>query len=279
MLKERGLKAVIVTGGGEPTFYPQFNTLVNWLKEKNLKLGLITNGTNDICGKEKVNVWDDFNWIRVSLNFLNGKLREVKVPQIKGDLGFSMVFQKQDPEVFKQVRNVADNLKAKYVRILPDCTLSEADMKKEYDNIHEIVDKLNDNRFFVQDKIPAQAVLPECHQSHLRPFLQATGQVAPCDCFMLNKNENGEAFRELIDKFDVLSDPGNPLSYVDYLEGRYKPNFNPQHDCNGCAFVENNGILQSLVDLKHGKPDAKVEELFDIIGLKPDENVSHKEFI
>ena len=32
-LKTRGLKAVILTGGGEPTSYPQFNELVKYLHE------------------------------------------------------------------------------------------------------------------------------------------------------------------------------------------------------------------------------------------------------
>ena len=39
----RGLKAVILTGGGEPTLYKHFNELVLWLhNEKKLSVGLIT---------------------------------------------------------------------------------------------------------------------------------------------------------------------------------------------------------------------------------------------
>ena len=67
-LKTRVLKAAIVTGGGEPTLYPDFNRLVNWLNGINVETALITNGTNNRCGKEQVNTWDVFSWIRISLN-------------------------------------------------------------------------------------------------------------------------------------------------------------------------------------------------------------------
>ena len=58
-LIERGLRGIIIAGGGEPTTYRDFNKLVNWLKtEKKLSTALITNGTNDRCGNETVNTWD-----------------------------------------------------------------------------------------------------------------------------------------------------------------------------------------------------------------------------
>ncbi len=44
-LKTRGLKAVILTGGGEPTAYKHFNDLVRWLYKEGLQVALISNGS------------------------------------------------------------------------------------------------------------------------------------------------------------------------------------------------------------------------------------------
>ena len=60
----RGLKAVIFTGGGEPTIHPDWNKIVNRLRLYNLKFGLITNG---------IDLWkrnlEMFDWIRISVNY------------------------------------------------------------------------------------------------------------------------------------------------------------------------------------------------------------------
>src|SRR5262249_2250768 len=44
-LARRGLKSVIVIGGGEPTTYPKFEEAMIRMKDLGLKLGLVTNGT------------------------------------------------------------------------------------------------------------------------------------------------------------------------------------------------------------------------------------------
>lgn len=279
-LKERGLKAVIVTGGGEPTLYPQFNKLVNWLDEQNLKTALITNGSNNKCGKEQVNTWDIFSWIRVSLNFMNGKLIKLKVPEnLDGKVGFSMVYKNQTMDMFKEVADVAERYDARYVRILPDCCTSNEQIAKERDMLNEIIAKIGSSRFFVQNKMPAQARLSTCHQSKLRPFLLPDGTVAPCDCYMLNKKTNGEYFKTLPETFNLARDTKNPASYTDYLDGKFTPEFKPLEDCNNCSFTENNQILQDLIDLKKQYPNEKVENLFERIGMHPQQGVNDVEFV
>ncbi len=44
-LKNNGLKSVILIGGGEPTLHPDFVDIVKFIKDKNLQLGISTNGT------------------------------------------------------------------------------------------------------------------------------------------------------------------------------------------------------------------------------------------
>ena len=279
-LKERGLKAVIVTGGGEPTLYPHFNKLVQWLDDNNLETALITNGTNNRCGKETVNTWDIFSWIRISLNFLDGKIRPLKVPEnLSGKVGFSMVYQNQSLETLKQVADVAEKYDARYVRILPDCCTSPEQIVKEREFLKDIIKDLGSDRFFVQDKVPAQAVIPECHQSKLRPFLLPDGTVAPCDCYMLNRDSNGDFYKTLPSNFNLASVAGKPSSYLEYLDGKFKPDFNPIVDCNGCGFLENNQILEDMIRLSKMYPEKSANELFEILGMSQQEGVKDINFV
>mgnify|MGYP003305519621 CR=1 FL=1 len=94
-LKSRGLKAVILTGGGEPTAYKHFNELVRWIKEQDLSVALITNGT--LTRRIDDDVWPLFSWIRVSINVFGNWVKMIKLPLEKIDfdktvVGCSMVY-------------------------------------------------------------------------------------------------------------------------------------------------------------------------------------------
>lgn len=280
-LIERGLKAVIITGGGEPTIYPQFNELTSWLKEQGLNTALITNGTNNRTGKKSVETWDTFDWIRASLNFFKEKLIPLKIPEYmnKGNVGMSLVYQNHTLDMLKQVADVAEKYNARYVRIIPDCCKDTESIIQERDMLKELFYKLGYNRFFVQDKIPAQAKLATCHQSKIRPFLLPDGTVAPCDCYMLNRNENGEFYKTLPPNFNLASDTAHPITYLEYLDGKRMPEFNPVTSCNGCGFLENNQILENLTLLHKKYPDEPVENLFARLGQFRDKSVTDRNFV
>ncbi|HVQ24460.1 MAG TPA: radical SAM protein, partial [Planctomycetota bacterium] len=67
-LARRGLKSVIVIGGGEPTLYPKFAEVMTRMKELGLQLGVVTNGT----GMDKIlavaDKLDGRDWVRLSLD-------------------------------------------------------------------------------------------------------------------------------------------------------------------------------------------------------------------
>ncbi len=124
-----GLKAVILSGGGNPILYKckktgtNFNGVVDAIHSRGLEIGLITNGmplkTYDICTDPEVNGWmprdswasvhpetlDKCTWIRISMSGLDHHEQTVYVPDIdpnKTTLGFSYVghdiyFEPKDP--------------------------------------------------------------------------------------------------------------------------------------------------------------------------------------
>jgi hypothetical protein len=63
-----GLRSVILIGGGEPTVYPGFVPMVRFLKELGLQVAIVSNGSRNDKILEAVDVLDDRDWIRLSLD-------------------------------------------------------------------------------------------------------------------------------------------------------------------------------------------------------------------
>ena len=68
LLAKRGLKSVIVIGGGEPTTYPKFEEAMIRMKDLGLKLGLVTNGTGMAKVRDIAHRLDARDWVRLSLD-------------------------------------------------------------------------------------------------------------------------------------------------------------------------------------------------------------------
>ncbi|MEM9379776.1 MAG: radical SAM protein [Planctomycetota bacterium] len=68
LMRERGLKSVILIGGGEPTLYPGFTGFVPFLKDLGLQVSVVTNGSRGDRLLEIVEHLDERDWIRMSLD-------------------------------------------------------------------------------------------------------------------------------------------------------------------------------------------------------------------
>lgn len=109
ILIKYGLKAVILSGGGNPILYRDkksgmdFTEVVNWIHGRDLQIGLITNGmplTPDYDGVRlswktvPPAVLDKLTWVRISMAGLDHPEKQVYVPDVDcmlTTLGFSYV--------------------------------------------------------------------------------------------------------------------------------------------------------------------------------------------
>ena len=66
--KELGGKAVTFSGGGEPTFHPDFPEIAAYGRKVGLDIGLLTNGVYPEAYSECIGL---FNWVRFSLDTIN----------------------------------------------------------------------------------------------------------------------------------------------------------------------------------------------------------------
>ena len=65
---KKGLKSVILIGGGEPTLYSRFEDIVSFLKERSLDIAVVSNGTGMRKIKNVGNLFGERDWVRLSLD-------------------------------------------------------------------------------------------------------------------------------------------------------------------------------------------------------------------
>ena len=255
-LLSRGLKAVILTGGGEPTVYKQFNELVKFLKSNGLEIALITNGTQTHRVAEEV--WSMFEWVRVSINLFDNWQEKISLPiqhidKSKTTIGCSMVYTAEHESVevdrerlnyLREVSAVADKVGAEYVRMLPNCLLDQENLLKAHQSLEITLKELNDPRFFHQFKVHGAPKTSVCHQSYFRPYLSEEpfngepGAVYPCDSVVLNKS-----FQHFEKKYQIC----HAKDILDYLDRNIEHQFNAREDCEGCVFTSNVNLLDDFV--------------------------------
>lgn len=68
IMAERGLRSVIVIGGGEPTLYPKFSETIRYMKALGLQIAIVSNGTGNKKIAEIADCLDAQDWVRLSLD-------------------------------------------------------------------------------------------------------------------------------------------------------------------------------------------------------------------
>jgi hypothetical protein len=258
-LQTRGLKAVILTGGGEPTVYKEFNDLVRWLKGRGLSVALITNGT--LSRRVEDDVWGAFSWVRVSVNVFDGWEKKISIPADKVNrdcvIGCSMVYTVEHEateedttnriDLLSRVSAVADRCGAEYIRLLPNCLLTQPNLMAQHKSLETILKEVNDLRFFQQHKQHRAPRSNVCHQAYFRPYLSEEpwhedgypGSVYPCDSVVLN-----EGHTQFTQQYQIC----RPEEILDFMDRNIEMRFDPTEKCKGCVFASTVDMLEGFKD-------------------------------
>ena len=250
-LMSRGLKAVILTGGGEPTLYKDFNPLAEWILEQGLDLALITNGTQ--FKRVSDAVLNGLSWVRVSMNKFKKweQLITLPVERLGTDTTYGLSVchsgDNKDPEFLRGVAAFAERHAVSYVRVLPDCMLPQDALVREHQELVRMLGSVaGGQRFFHQFKVHGSPCQSKCHQSYFRPYLSeavdpATGKpglVFPCDSVVLN--DQAQKFRP---RYALCA----PEQVLDYMDGKIAQAFDATVHCTGCVFTRNVDMLDRYV--------------------------------
>lgn len=251
--KKRGLKAIIISGGGEPLMYPQINELIEYLYNEGLQIGLITNGIL-LSTHLKSEILDKLTWVRISINSMD-YVERITIPKLNGEtttLGFSYIWNNlTNDKVLERIRNFIDEVdkvnKVEYVRLLPDCNLETSMLEAEHIKLRQTAERLG-APFFHQYKIHEQP--PECHLGRVHPVLYTDGYIYPCDSLVLNSPMDDKKFhREYsLCRWDEVADfYDKPIcgSLVDTRK------------CPHCVFARQNKLITKIVSTDEPVPEAK----------------------
>lgn len=158
-LAKKGLRSVIVIGGGEPTVYPKFSESLRFMKKLGLKVGVVTNGSGMAKIAEVADCLDEADWVRLSL-----------------DSGSDAVFQAmhkpkkaisldQICEGVAAIRATKPRFKLGYSFIIvwSDCEANDA---KIVPNVHEIVEGAERARRYGFDYISFKPFLTRAEKNN-----------------------------------------------------------------------------------------------------------------
>ena len=236
ILIQYDLKAVIISGGGEPTLYPQINELIHYLYTRCLDVGLITNG---IPLKEKVTKknLDKLSWVRVSINSLD-YVDNVDLPEFGKNTTYGLSYVWNNlPERFEMVKQFVKDTNPEYVRLLPDCNLLDDKLEEEHKKLHKLAEDLG-KPYFHQYKI--HRTPKECHLGRVHPVLYTDGLIYPCDSVVLNSPPDNKKFHQeyAICKWDEIRT---------FMKSTNEGSLVDTSKCHNCVFYRQNELLMEII--------------------------------
>ncbi len=182
LLMDKGLKSVIIIGGGEPTAYPGFEDVVRHLKARDMKIGVVTNGSLMKKIRAVADVLGEGDWVRLSLDSgTNDTFRRMHKPgskkctlewicdqiapikEINADfqIGFSFIIvwndcEANDANIIENVHEIspaaelAKRSRFDYISFKPFLTRAESnnaeivELIKKQEKIHAVVSRMRD---------------------------------------------------------------------------------------------------------------------------------------
>lgn len=238
ILQPFGLKAVILSGGGNPILYKNknknFNDVVNAIHGRGLQIGLITNGMplKDYDGRRSwmtatPSTLDRLLWIRISMAGLDHDERQVFVPDVdpsKTTLGFSYVAH----DIYDEP---ADKAHGK--------VSTQADLITQGTSVWRFEDRMDELEKQIQQYVATYSpkyvrLLPNCLEPNLIP--QRVKQLE-----LMAKAINFEVDKEVV--FIQDKPPKAPKAcYLGYIH--------PVLNCDGYVYPCDSCVLNAAADHK-----------------------------
>ena len=207
-----GIKAVELTGGGEPTLHPEFPSILETVLYLGLDLAMVTNGAwQDKHFDQSIKYLSRAEWVRFSLDAATPDTHRIVHASRKGDfekackaieilsasectVGISFIVQRGNVHEVSEIVPLAEKLGVDYVRIggvvfegerIDDIELSITEHIKTAEIVRDIVDTSDIN---VQDDFSSRSckTYPQynagdtCYYSYLSTTIGADGRLYPC---------------------------------------------------------------------------------------------------
>lgn len=217
-LSQRNIHAIELSGGGEPLEHPQIGDLLDKLAERNIRVGLITNGYKFIGSDElKEKALQSCNWIRFSVDGFTDETyqrvhgrKDISYSKLRGIIS---EFVGADRDVLKiEMKMLISKLNVHEIRLAieealalgVDCfqykflsypkelSLEEKEIHRAENETRELIDKSRDT------PVRAELVPPymgpktyeKCLMTFLHPVIDWDGEIYLCAFFEHRKKEH-----------------------------------------------------------------------------------------
>lgn len=150
---ERGLRSVILIGGGEPTIYPGFTDFVRFLKDMELQVAVVSNGSRGDKLLEIAHVLEEGDWVRLSLDAGSNQLFRAMHKPVKKSLTLDEICE-WIPRI--KERNPRFQVGFSYIIVWQGASRDDVEI---HENIHEVVMATERARRYGFDYIALKPVL------------------------------------------------------------------------------------------------------------------------
>jgi MoaA/NifB/PqqE/SkfB family radical SAM enzyme len=237
------IQSVSISGGGEPLLYSKIKELIDFLYDKNIKIGLVTNGY--LFDKLDFETIKKLTWCRISLSEIsNGKLINILRPYIDGiniDWAFSFVAEKDYIGSIHVIKNFYDNFEHRITHmrivgnIIDDSCIE--DIKNFFYDLKEY------EKLIIQTRQAYLHGSNNCYLAVVKPVVQADGNIIACCGAQYATMENKRDCSKLL-----------TLGNIDNLDKLFIDNyFNTNNVCKKCYYNSYNNFIASFFkgDMKH----------------------------
>lgn len=183
-LVKYGLKATEFSGGGCPLLWSHFSEAIEYAKNKNLKLSLVTNGL--ALKNIRKEILEKFDWIRVSIQS-EEYARKILFNKIPDNVKKSMSFIVYDNWSLNEIKNIYNFAKEKniIIRVAPN-----RPCEKEWEEIVENeVKKYGYPLLFFEKEYGNSN---GCYMIYIRAGLDWNGNFLPCPSIELSPEHVGK---------------------------------------------------------------------------------------
>jgi len=273
---ELGVLGMEFTGGGEPTLHPDLDFMIDYIHNKGIKIGIVTNGSR----LRKIKNWDKVSWVRLGMyGFDEGYDYDLDVIKIHPNLEISAAYvwdgaletssnpnitgQWSDPstktgkKVLAKARYKTENffrmldwVEANQIpcRIAFNAIKDPAETAKDIETIRTILAdyesrKGNLKYAFLSDfNFKGTRRNDHCYMHMVKPCVFTDGNVYVCPSAELAV-ENGYHVNE---QFKV-ADIDGILDYYNSLDGDDVDAKRRHHNCSFCKYAYQNELIDDVV--------------------------------
>ena len=286
------LRGLILSGGGQPNLWPHFSKFVEWLSDKNIELGLITNGFPKHIDDE---IYKHFRWIRLSITpkeaspfYPDKKFEKQRLPKtilenVNQTFGLSYVYGPWTTnDLINRLDLAASQWKADYVRLLTDCNLPR---ELQLDAHIDLGERLYRLGLVNESGKPRSKIFHQLKFHSCQSETESVWEDNQCKLQVYNTfwdttdhEINGKSYCFPCDSVTVLEDAGNNAERRfnskkwgtvtnDEVSRLFKEPvqsfFNPNQNCQACLFINNNKEVNRLTSLNENDFN-KIKVLSDL---------------